>query len=538
MKTIQFILSSLFLSMSILLNAQEVKIEKSDESVIVTPPPDIVNDPSNSESSLPVGDRLIYWVHGLGGDDFSWDAAAAPTSDTYKVTSLLNGIDYSSYSLSNAGQVLQNTIDGQSEIYADIVEEDDPGNSSFIIAHSQGGLVSRAAYKRYVDLNFVDQRSFGGIVTFGTPHQGAYILDKVPDMLDFISSSCSDLTAGPALEFWNGTWFLSIFPSTGFQNAVENVCNFMGSSIAPIVMQDYLQPITEDYHIDSDYLLDLNDFDSTLADIPENEIARVAFYGSEDDPVIWRTLYSLLNDVNAEDAFDADYDEGLISMVNENTAMYYNKYMAYANLWDLINTPCIDVIGPAALIPFYSFFACQESNLNENYNPYGEYIQDNVSWWPFWPYDQLDARDAYYIGWRWWVDIEENYLSFIGAIDYQIDHCHCDCLEKYGSDPAPIDVTHIVPCTTENCDFYIDNPPPNTNVITCDYAIVYERYIKENDGVVLLESAKNYPGADNGDDNQLFGSNHIQMRNDSNTETAIEELTIGDHGIFFYTSER
>ena len=518
--------------------SQDTRVEKTDVIIYVNPDDVLEYAPSEKVSNPPIGDRIVFWVHGLGGNEYSWDGAAAPTGDNYKITSLLNGIDYSSYSLSNAGQVLQNTIDGQSAIYSELLEVDDPANSSFIIAHSQGGLVSRAAYKRYVDLNAVSERSFGGIVTFGTPHQGAVLLDNVPAILDFISSSCNDLTAGPALEFWNGNWFLSLLPSTGFQNAVEGVCNFIGSDVAPLVMQDYLQPITEDYHSESEVLSELNTFDEELENDPETDIARVAFYGVEDDPVVWRTLYSRLNDVNAVGPFEADYDEGLLAKVNENTAMYYNKYMAYSNLWDLINTPCVEIIGAEALIPFWGFFACQEQNLNENYNEYGSYIQDNVSWWPFWPYDQLDARDAYYAGWRWWVDIEENYLSFIGAIDYQIDHCHCDCLEKYGSDPAPVDVTQIVPCTTENCDFYTENPPPNTNVIHCDYAIVYERYIKDNDGIVLAESAKDYPGADNDDGNRMDGSNHIQMRNDTNTGNAIEELTVGDHGTFFITSER
>ena len=63
-------------------------------------------------------------------------------------------------------------------------------------------------------------------------------------------------------------------------------------------------------------------------------------------------------------------------------------------------------------------------------------------------------------------------------------------------------------------------------------------HIKPNDGVVLQESAQNYPGASNGDDNKMTGSNHLQMRNDSNTETKLEELMSGLYNPYFSTDNR
>ena len=154
------------------------------------------------------------------------------------------------------------------------------------------------------------------------------------------------------------------------------------------------------------------------------------------------------------------------------------------------------------------------------------------------PGNITDALEAYYIGWRWWVDVEDNYLSFLGAIDYQIDQCQCDCLVKYIWDPAPVDETFVLPCSVGNCDELINDPPVNTVAITCQYAIVYERYIKENDGIILAESALDYPGAENGEGNEMPGSNHIQMRNDSNTYFKLEELCDGNHGFYFSTEER
>jgi len=535
MKKYNYLLAilSIFLLNPLFSQDDKIKIEKNIDPQINPPPPEIINLPGPSEEMPFEGDRIVFWVHGLGGDDYSWDAAAAPTADTYKMTSLLNGIDYSSYSLSNAGQILQTTIDGMSEIYGELNGIEDPANTNFIIAHSQGGLVSREAFKRYDDLNVMDERTFGGIVTFGTPHQGAQILNNIDDIITFAERSCVELANGPATEEWNGNWFLGFLPDQIMEDAVETVCGFIANQVLPIVMQDYLEPITEDYEVGADPIVALNEFDEDIS-LP---LQKVAFYGIEDSPVIWRTVYSLLNDVNAEGTFSANYDEELISKANCNQNSYYLKYLAYSNLYDLVTADCFDVIGFEALIPAWNAIACTPYNLNNEYNEYAYLINDDVQWWPFYDYEQSQNRDAYYMGYRWWVEIEESYLSLIGAVDYVVSGCHCDCLEKYGSDPTPYEVLHTIDCE-DDCNYFEDNPPPNTNVIHCDYAIVYDKYIKPNDGVVLVESAQNYPGADNGNENVMLGSNHMQMRNDSNTDEKLFNLMNGDHGFFFITGER
>ncbi len=510
-----------------------VKVEKKPVPVVVQPPPEIINDPGLSEQSVFEGDRLIFWVHGLGGTAYSWDAAAAPTANTYKVTSLLNGIDYSTYSLTNAGQVLQTTIDGQAEIYGQLNGIEDPAHTNFIIAHSQGGIVSRAAYKRYADLDVVDERSFGGIVTFGSPHQGAQIINNVDDIIAYANQSCIDLTIGPATEAWNGSWILGFAPDQIMENAINSLCGFMSHTVLPIVMQDYLEPITEDYQVGASVITELNEFDED----PTIPIAKVAFYGIEEAPVVWRTVYSLTNDVNAGGSFSAGYDEEYMEIANSNFNSYYLKYLAYSNLYDLTSVNCTEIVGAEAWIPGWASFVCNPENLNYEYNEYGSLINGDVQWFPYSLSETEENRDAYYTGYRWWANVEESYLSLIGAVEYVVSSCHCDCLEKYGSDPTPYEALHTIDCGG-NCDYFEDNPPPNTNVIHCDYAVVYEKNIKPNDGVVLVESAQNYPGANNGEGNAMIGSNHMQMRNDSNTGTQLNSLIEGNQGLFFVTEER
>lgn len=537
MKNLKYIVGLAFILFVFHSKGQDTKVEKKTDPVVVQPPTTIENEELTSTQPLPIGDRIVFWVHGLGGDQFSWDRASENTGDVYKVTSLQNTLDYSNYSLSGAGQVLQNTVDGLSFEFSPELEIEDPGNTNFIIAHSQGGLVSRAAYKRYDSLDFINERTFGGIVTFGTPHTGAQLLNNVPLFLQFINESCVTLASGPAYEAWNGNWILSFFPADGMIAKLETICYNISTKVVPFMMADYLSPITADYNVGSDYLDGLNQFDIDMEAGSEEWIPKVAYFGIEEAPVVWRTVYSILNDVNEEEQFNANSDGALISIANSNQSSYYLKYLAYRNLYDLTSVDCSEIIGAESLIPGWSAYACNSLTLNNEYNEYSSLITSDVTWWPYSITETQEARDAYYVGWRWWVDVEETYLSLIGAVDYVIDGCHCDCLEKYGSDPTPYEVLHTIDCN-DNCDDFENNPPPNTNVIHCDYAIVYEKYIKPNDGVVLQESAQNYPGADNGSDNIMINTNHIQMRNNSKTQEKLESLMSGYNGLFFQTDVR
>jgi hypothetical protein len=58
---------------------------------------------------------------------------------------------------------------------------------------------------------------------------------------------------------------------------------------------------------------------------------------------------------------------------------------------------------------------------------------------------------------------------------------------------------------------------------------------KPSDGVVLTESAMAFPGAQA---EEMPGSNHQQMRNDSNTKAKMLKLLGGGFGAYFTTAVR
>lgn len=62
---------------------------------------------------------------------------------------------------------------------------------------------------------------------------------------------------------------------------------------------------------------------------------------------------------------------------------------------------------------------------------------------------------------------------------------------------------------------------------------------RKSDGFILAESAMNGPGATPGIPVTVMdGSGHMQMKNDSNMELAVDAIFTGDIHPFFYTEER
>ena len=80
----------------------------------------------------------------------------------------------------------------------------------------------------------------------------------------------------------------------------------------------------------------------------------------------------------------------------------------------------------------------------------------------------------------------------------------------------------------------------NGNMLICNRKYILENVIKPSDGFILQESAIN--GNFNYPFQEMLGSNHMQMRNDSETEKAVriifeDSFGEGDEG-FFYTEFR
>lgn len=462
----------------------------------------------------PVENRIIFWVHGLGGDTGSWAVAADEVRDNHDVASLLP--TYSEFSLDVAGGELHDNQLVPMGIPSMIANNVEDPMTNYIIAHSQGGLVSRATDRFYIDKGYGDDdRMFGGIATFGSPHGGAQIINNMPLIQDFAASSLKDLKEGPVLEKLETLpWYFDIIiPEEKVLTTLDKLSDFVGEKVLPFALSDFQAGITDDYAVGAPALVDLN---STASTIP-----RAAFHGVEDDPVVWRTMYSLQNNPNDVAAYGADDDQESVDFANENTLSWEMKYLAYDQLADEIsNSGCAwwqwIICWPCCVVEEIFDLWGGVFNLDEVFGLGDE--------------EARAISRAYYKGWQWWLNADENYKILIGAIDYVPSGTEylCDCVEEDWNG-YPIEYWTEIVSDPDGCDY--------GGPIDCEITEItsFSPTEYESDGVVVASSAMAYPGADVGPDNAMIGSNHQQMRNDSNLGTKLQELFDGDHGEYFIT---
>lgn len=456
-----------------------------------TPP---VNPP-NTRPKPPGDKRIIYWIHGLGGSPDSWARPAEATAyqspgskipgyPPRKVESL--NLTYSQFTLTGAGYNLHTKLVSTGDAICTANNITDK-SKNYIIAHSQGGLVSRATDKYYADQGIEEERRFGGIVTFGSPHLGAQLLNNQDLHIPLINEGCDALSDGPIKAKLFDVTTIPFFGYSIFNKLSEigdKVCNFLSLAIIPTMIEDQNQPIASDYKVGAPALGELNGYESTLP--------RVACFGEEKDPIAWRQMYSFYVKRPVEfPAFEANEDDVLVNQVGVLRDHYYQGHI----FWNL---------------------------------KAGEFL----SRWKFGSYKAAkQTSKAYLKGYQWLTVANEKYLAVAGAITQKtttqtITECQCQTTDYEGkvtystwfaNDPSECPVSSS---TYESCG-PITTTLVNTQTVTLP-----------NDGAVLAESAAGFSGAVQV---RMKDSNHQQMRNDRNTKDVLIRLFDGKLGDYFKT---
>jgi len=525
------------------------------ETTKMNPP---LRDPNNSQVPPPVlpADRIIYWVHGLGGETKNWHKAGLYSKEIWEIHSFYP--DYSDTGMNEAADDLQVFMDTEGD-----EESQEQGitdlTDNFVIGHSQGGIVPRALDKRITEFYGEDERKFGGVVSFGSPHQGAQILNNVDPfglnmLTEWATDGCEDLLAGPTLELQEdlieaindaipgiikffigglGNEDINLAPIPGL------VCEEAIPTVIPIVFQDYNTGITDDYNVGATYINELNAFH---ADPANDKIERIAFYGIEEEPVLWRTVSSFAappggtpeeNPTHAP-VFTANSDKFFVDKANDLELNYISHVEEHNSAIEHLE----DFLG------HFSWW-------NPPPPPLVWAIQDAIQ-------EHQSMRDAWQEGLYWLQNANNSYKAIIGG--YEVNpvwegQCFCTVTyDEYG-------VVYVQPIGADNpTDCELASQAGNGWTYECDFDVTnfqWEIIDRPSDGVVLAESAANMPGQtfiqdpntisiNNPDDplddvGNLFlmkRSNHIQMRNDVNTQTALENVFNGKVGENFKTDKR
>ncbi len=501
-----------------------------------------LDSPRISTQAAPEDYRMLYWVHGLNGDGSSWDQAAAACEDKIvddfpprEVIGYAPSYYESQPSIFTASWKFRQDLPISNELPLGY----DP-TKSFVIAHSQGGIVSRYTDYYYTQPGNGFQRKFGGIVTFGTPNQGAQIVNNQVMVSDFLYRLGDAMSAGPVsdIRYSENVALRIVAKSVDVDSIRSKLLNFLSVDVAKYLISVSLPGITDQYKVGAPMLTD------TL-DVYESPSDLVAFYGVrdtltyaydveyEDDgqtkvipvlpvPISWATINYFLKSVNEEDPFTAQHQEHVWTVYAAQTRATYQanadrnererkRYIRHANLF------CFMPLNPACWAAI-----AQQKRAGKR-------------------------REAWLDGVRYIDKFDREYRTFTGALVSEdiYEPTQRECVCTVGNGRFDYYTIRYFPKSGEPCrlNYVPEMQDPDLIVeVKCEekYNMVKTgtrwRH-KESDGVVLVESAMNIP-QHTFPPQPMEGTTHMRMRNDDGTESALTKIFEGDVGNFFRTKKK
>lgn len=454
--------------------------------------------------------RRIYFLHGLGGSASSWQAAAdacwdatlnIPGFPARKV--MVSRPEYTmstSTTLTSAAYDVRQQIQNQAFMDQNLYQLSP--DRAFIVAHSQGGLVTRALV--HLDLitppnNSSIGKGYGGFVAISSPLQGAQILNNRHQIEQLAEEGCVKLSRGPFLEndldILSNLFNLEIEPNY--------ICNLLSDNVLPVFFSDYYENITNDYKVGSPAI---EAFNQDTSDISYYNMPKLAFTGVEPrENLFWRTFNWLVNDPNDAGYFGANDDWNFYYTVGKplhncycNRVVHYNSMVSLYQTAYVFLFPMLDPVGQMTFI----------AKLKR----------------------MIEKKHAWLEGLNWLKNVNNKWEAIIGAraTTIEIDTIYwCrKCITP------PLLTYNIQDCYNLRCREI--HPIEVNNLVT-----IY----KENDGIVLRESAENLPCATHmpviGNrtlSNNNAGSSHMQVRNDEGLKHFLNRLFNGEMGMFFETT--
>ncbi len=480
--------------------------------------------------------RPIYFVHGLGGTQEAWKSSYDRHVNEYlykpyKIDYYGNQTDFN-----NASGVAHTALNMS---LSDFFENPNTGigfqlyDLPYGIGHSQGGLVLRDLDMKYTDSTIYrplfNQRTFFGIITFGTPHAGAYIGVRQQEVTDLATEFSSALTQAKITEIINSIKLkkpFSIFEYSAKKKLLENftplvkvISDAAVPNILKILSADKTDLITQQYAPDAPYLIDtLNSFETTCK---ENAL----FYGVEKDPVLWHTAYHMLNPAEDFPPFGANQDgilaENMAHAASEmrahlaatiaerdrNKAKYAKcqRNCLFAGIIPLANVGCILIFCDR----IEKKVAVKNITITHLNNALEQF-------------DKINAR----------------YKAILGAVEYiQLDtigweHRTYETHHLYRTDEVTGIRTIVHSFQRPKWTKYTQHDPSLAFADPSNYRPILRKTLHEipSDGTVTVPSQMAFPYVQKEHKNELLdydnnsGQNHLQMRNSIATEKALRMI--------------
>ncbi|MCF8254820.1 MAG: GPI inositol-deacylase [Bacteroidia bacterium] len=530
----------------------------------------------NTESWAPVtGDINIFWLHGLNGNTESLVIPAKATqfgipnkfdarkARSYRGTSSSTSAAIQLYSEDAGITFAAGDLENYFNSNVPIIERTP---RDFIIAHSQGGMVSREWLRKMEQEPFSYKNFAHGLVTIGSPHAGAQILNQVRPNLGnkipaFMDEACKNLSKALIVPKVNSNLVTQLLISKKMTDlTISKGCDLISNTIIPFALDNYFKRTTEDFYVGSPFLTGYNDATGHVEGLSEYtlKVPVVQFYGVEEEPVMWRFMSSSLKigeDIlsNNQAAFGYDQDDQLqikvASMINdfhanellekeqeEISARNFVVFTAMASTFVLTQRYAygglMASLASAALV--------KRNAANENKQAYAgaKVWLSNAN--EYYQADLLGLKTSTNMAtckiFQDLTCIDNRNPGHPAAVPYTTERTIVTT--KSQCDPLPSTVSYA------NMQFTVENgkklfgPCSGTQTV-----ITYWRNVggfKPNDGVVSAETASHKIKVNTDivpKNTQYIGimprTNHDQMKNSDETRKALERLYAGECGEFF-----
>lgn len=516
-------------------------------------------------------DKNIVWVHGLNGSKNSLYPPAYATQNGATDFPAKRAKCHGTYGFSKEQLYSENYgitpaafdvnyFADQSILATSRTTED------FVIGHSQGGIVAREWLRKIEQdpTNYPDL--VHGLVTFGTPHGGAMVLNncrpnlgnKVPG---FMEEACKKLSKPLVSEIIKKSLITRLIVSDDMKNKLSmKACEKLSDNIVPLAFDNYYKRTTLDYFVGSPFLEGYNTNSGHVEGLSEYtlNVPVVQFYGEEKQPILWKFLSSTIG--MGEDALDNKevfFGHNTDDQIEKKVTEIIDEMQSKENFQNeqfksfrkaeiaLYAAAAASIYNPAGIAIFTAAGLIATKNKNNALEYRNEY-QGAKNWY-------LSANDLYLtelIGAK--VNTTTLECKFIDVLQ-----CRSANYNPIGSGIPAVDITvrYSYDSKTGNCyqepinamyqnyhfkghnNLSYSGPCTGSRQLVSSWKNTFT--YKPNDGVVLAESAsKPLKSLITPVIIKMPNTNHEQMKNSMATKFALEELYKGTYGSLFKVETR
>lgn len=498
------------------------------DSTIFEPPPVLDGSAHYApEAGPPAGppagpatpsDRNVFWVHGLAGDITAWGPVSTAVENTFHTYPLLEEYivfqDFANFDIMTSAAEKEFSTPAEQRSKN---RSGDP-NETMFVGHSMGGILGRYMPRRHDRLGRPEAEfPFHGLVTVATPHAGSRLAESAVEFTDLIARGCTAIAEGPAQDEVARRallrWFVSYDKVSDF---VSGGCVDVAASplIQALAIERFLPAVSVEIAPNSDFLLDLNDSREPYA-MPKANLTTM-----EEAPVTLKMLSSAQANVQSLPAYGADDDTGLEEDFEENAT----RYETLARDWQRL----ADHVGSW----WHGAWEWEEDgslDLDEDgIRPPNNSKADRFR----------GVSRAYQRGVDFFNEFDNEWRAILGARVFEETGrvYHCDC--TYYDYGIPAGGWSGETDTAEECE---DTDDIDEQCLATLLERLGDWHEFPTDGATLLSSQESWLD-DDGTPVPTWRStrsNHLQIRNSSETQVAVEQRLLGGLIVdWFETPER